>query len=421
MDSASSIEEVLSLDESAAIGIDAHSTCASVPLSKKALHQRDADENLFLRFLELDPPLDASLPGPGSTAAAAGGGTAGGVAPTAVQSTSTAATAATIAALSLDTRRKSTYRPISGRTPFTMTKRLVRSSDRGYGFSIVWTHPPRIEKVEKGLSADQAGIVPGDFVIFVDKHNVVTMPEIDILNLIRSQGNQLVIEIFRRSPAQQRAAANGGTTATNGGTGVLRRSSITFCNNQMMLEQAAASKQLQQQQPQHPQQQQTLPPTSEPRPSTACSNDRSYSVENTKRTLKLPQVTFSKESISHQPIEEPSRRYLYQLINREQHFVSALQFGMQRFTMALQERVDLISANDHRTLFQNIEEILRLSEDIMEQLVTDDHEPQVNFASRVYLSKSTALCAAYKRYCNGLKRADCVLVSADKRDILITS
>lgn len=86
---------------------------------------------------------------------------------------------------------------------------------------------------------------------------------------------------------------------------------------------------------------------------------------------------------------------------------------MQRFVLSLQERSDLISAGDHRTLFQNIEEILRLSEDIMEQLVPEDHEPQVNFASRVYLSKSTALCAAYKRYCNGLKRADCVLVSVN--------
>lgn len=108
--------------------------------------------------------------------------------------------------------------------------------------------------------------------------------------------------------------------------------------------------------------------------------------------------------------DDSNKKYLYQLINREKHFVTALQYGIQRFTAALQERRDLISATDHRTLFQNIEEILRLSEDILEQLLSDDQDPQVNFASRVYLSKSTAFCAAYKRYCNGLKRADCVLV-----------
>lgn len=102
--------------------------------------------------------------------------------------------------------------------------------------------------------------------------------------------------------------------------------------------------------------------------------------------------------------------------------MTALQYGIQRFTAALQERRDLISSTDHRTLFQNIEEILRLSEDILEQLLSDDQEPQVNFASRVYLSKSTAFCAAYKKYCNGLKRADCVLVSvAQKYGLIVDS
>lgn len=84
---------------------------------------------------------------------------------------------------------------------------------------------------------------------------------------------------------------------------------------------------------------------------------------------------------------------------------------MQRFVSPLQERRDLISPTDHRTLFQNIEEILRLAEDILEQIMIDNLEPQLLFAARVYFSKSTAFCAAYKKYCNGLKRADCVLVS----------
>lgn len=104
------------------------------------------------------------------------------------------------------------------------------------------------------------------------------------------------------------------------------------------------------------------------------------------------------------------RRYLIQLINREQHFISAMNFGVERFVTQLKERKDLISTNDHRTLFQNIDELLQLSEDVLEQLLQNDHDPQIHFASRVYLSKSMAICAAYKKYCNGLKRADCVLV-----------
>ncbi|KAJ6633205.1 hypothetical protein Bhyg_15502, partial [Pseudolycoriella hygida] len=119
-------------------------------------------------------------------------------------------------------------------------------------------------------------------------------------------------------------------------------------------------------------------------------------------------------SIAPHSLDDVPRRFLYQLINSEQHFVTAIQYGMQRFVAPLQERHDLISHSDHRTLFQNLEEILRLSEDILEQLVTEDQDPQLNFASRVYMSKSTAICAAYKRYCNGLKRADCVLVNKSR-------
>uniref|UniRef100_A0A1A9VWN3 DH domain-containing protein n=1 Tax=Glossina austeni TaxID=7395 RepID=A0A1A9VWN3_GLOAU len=115
------------------------------------------------------------------------------------------------------------------------------------------------------------------------------------------------------------------------------------------------------------------------------------------------------------PISDNRRKFLLQLISREQNFMSALHFGMQRFVQPLQERKDLITPNDHRTLFQNIDELLRISEDILEQLCHDDQEPQMNFASRVYLSKTTAICAAYKKYCNGIKRADCVLVNKSRQ------
>lgn len=241
--SQSSVEEVISIDEGAiGAGPEHNSSHSTIPFSKKAIHQRDADENLFLRFLELDPPIDVTATPP----------------PPIVDPKSTP-----------DQRRKSTCRPISGRTPFTITKRLVRTNDSGYGFSIVWTHPPRIEKVEPGLSADRSGLLPGDFVIFVDKHNVVTMPEIDILNLIRSQGGVLNLEIFRRS----------GNRPSNG-IPKSRVSSLTISNTQPT-------------EPPTPKQMATTTML-EPRPSTACSNV-SFSLETSKRRLNLPQVTFSKE------------------------------------------------------------------------------------------------------------------------------
>ncbi|XP_041565716.1 uncharacterized protein LOC108137138 isoform X5 [Drosophila elegans] len=404
-------------------------------LSKKALHQRDADENLFLRFLELDPPADGNANSTTQAAPTTGG-----------QSSASKANESNANHLNGSTGRRQSTMPNSagssgggggagrqqpGRTPFTMTKRLTRTEERGFGFSIVWTHPPRVEKIEAGLSADRCGILPGDYVIFVDKHNVVTMPEADVLNLIRSQGSSLTLEIFRRSGAgattittdlshhQSNANVSGSSRLGMGmgmglgmGVGVAvglgseehtLATTTTGTTTVMSLQRTASSRIIQ------------PVGNSLSRPATACSGTTS-SIEAAKRRLHLPQVTFSKESIV--PITDNRRRFLLQLISREQNFTAALHFGVERFVQPLVERKDLISPNDHRTLFQNIDELLRIAEDILEQLCSSDQqdqEPQMNFASRVYLSKTTAICAAYKKYCNGIKRADCVLVNKSRQ------
>lgn len=99
-----------------------------VAFSKKAQNQCDADENLFLRFLELDPQQPNDEP------------------------------------------------PRKGRTPFTITKKLFKNPENSFGFSIVWTHPPRVEIIEGNTSAEKAEMRAGDYIIFIDKYNIVTMP-----------------------------------------------------------------------------------------------------------------------------------------------------------------------------------------------------------------------------------------------------
>lgn len=202
---------------------------SDIAFSKKAIHQCDADENLFLRFLELDPPSSSDTQ-------------------------------------SNNSKKQSSNKASPGRTPFTITKRLQKVTDKGFGFSIVWTHPPRIEKVEQGLSAEKSGILPGDYVIFIDKYNIVTMPELDILNLIRTQGNTLILEIFRRPTRPQ-------------GQGKM--------NTQQRL--LVTSTSIQQQQSFE---EDTLMKSQRPWSSSAYSN---ASLELTKRRLQLPQVVASKE------------------------------------------------------------------------------------------------------------------------------
>lgn len=268
-------------------------TASNRPSDLRCLpNPQDADENLFLRFLELDPPLPNVQPPSSCT----------------------------------DLRRRSSQKKSSttpapsivappaysaqGRTPFTITKKLTRTAEKGFGFSIVWTHPPRVEKVESGLSAERSGIFPGDYVIFIGKQNVVTMPETDILNLIKSHGNTLTLEIFRRSDssAVRRPIAstsdnsegfNGSQEVSNrvfnGTVKVAQIEPIIERNDETMTDgpieaspelsrittvakASAASDEL----------------PDLPRSSTACLN-LSFSSETSKRRMHLPQVTFSKE------------------------------------------------------------------------------------------------------------------------------
>lgn len=203
------------------IEVDKQNNNNNIAFSKKAQHQCDADENLFLRFLELEPPVTDN-----------------------------------------QSSQQSSLGKGNGRTPFTITKKLVKSPENGFGFSIVWTHPPRIESVESGLSAEKCGILPGDYVIFIDKYNVVTMPELDILNLIRTQGNTLALEIFRRPTRQGSIKMTPPRLVTTAAT-----------NRQLSTDDESLAKH----QPW----------------SSVISNT---SLENAKKTLRLPQVTaISKE------------------------------------------------------------------------------------------------------------------------------
>lgn len=156
--------------------------------------------------------------------------------------------------------------------------------DTGFGFSILWTRPPRVERVEPGRAADKAGLRTGDRVVFVDKHNVVASPEAKVLELIRAQGSELTLEVFRRGQTTQQSCQQNGTSTTYQPQSILREESKYKKEEKTITTAAAAS---------------SCPPAPLPQPprsSTACSAATAVSVDYSRRSrLHLPQVTFSKE------------------------------------------------------------------------------------------------------------------------------
>jgi hypothetical protein len=109
----------------------------------------------------------------------------------------------------------------------------------------------------------------GDYIIFIDRHNIVTLPELDILNLIRSQGNHLLLEIFRRP------------------TNNIRQGSVKIVPPKIITS-AVANRQVS-----------TDEESSVKRSllwsSSAISNT---SIETTKKRLKLPQVSAISKEVS---------------------------------------------------------------------------------------------------------------------------
>ncbi|XP_052737273.1 uncharacterized protein LOC112053688 [Bicyclus anynana] len=303
--------------------------------------QREADEHLFLRYLELDPPEDPAAP-------------------------------------------RRTQR--NGRTPFTTTRKLVRGMSGGFGFTVVWTRPPKVERVAAGGSAERAGLRAGDYIVFVGNKNVVTASEEEVRNLVKSAGQTLNLETFRRVPQ-------------NGVGAKPRLAQVSIPAPESTPPPA----------PRSPRAAALASPAAAARPPTACSST-SQSLD--RRKLHLPQVTFSKETTGLST--DGRKRALLSLVAREQHYATCLQFGLVRFVSPLAERADLIAPSDHQLLFQNIEEIFRLSEDILDQIVQDDGEIQTSTVVAVYLQKAPAFLSLYKKYCLGLKRADCVLVKKSK-------
>lgn len=68
----------------------------------------------------------------------------------------------------------------------------------GFEADIIFTKPPFINKIVKDSPADRSHLETGDFIIFIDKKNIVDMKKEDILDLINNT-DTITLEVFRRA------------------------------------------------------------------------------------------------------------------------------------------------------------------------------------------------------------------------------
>ncbi|XP_031778975.1 uncharacterized protein LOC100680007 isoform X2 [Nasonia vitripennis] len=242
-----------------------------------------------------------------------------------------------------------------GRTPCTTTRRLVRPAANAnqvpWGFSLSWGRPPRVERVDPGSPAERSGLRPGDYVVFVESTNVVTQPRDDILELIQTATNQLILEVYRRG-AHGHAATGGGTASSSH-----RRSSVNVTLQAPVIGVAPSS--------------------------------------------HHHAIAFTAEAFPNLAADAPPEE---ELSVRETRYWTCLKSGQARFLAPLTERRDVLSAADHMILFQNLEELSKISEEIRDE----------GGGLESYLNRVPKITAAYRRYLSGLQRACCLLVALRK-------
>nr|XP_045616720.1 regulator of G-protein signaling 3-like [Procambarus clarkii] len=234
--------------------------------------------------------------------------------------------------------------PPRGQTPYTITINVVRGS-QAFGFSVAWTKPPRVERVEEGLPAHQAGLKPGDYIIFIGQYNVVKYEEEAVLKIIRECGDTLPLEVYRRGVSKHpRGLVNGYTSL--------------------------------------------------PAP-----------TDNEAHTRKrLSHITFNTEKVT-----ADRQHTIYSLINCEQAFSNSCRFGLERYLIPLKFRSDLVTQTQHDVLFNNLDQLMDLSETLVDRLMGNDDDNIGDQVGRAYYMLIEELSEHYRRYLGGLPEADKVL------------
>ncbi|KAL2723811.1 hypothetical protein V1477_019043 [Vespula maculifrons] len=261
-----------------------------------------------------------------------------------------------------------------GRTPCSVTRRLIRQSAVNqvsyvpWGFSLSWGRPPRVERVDSGSPAERSGLKPGDYVVFVETTNVVTKPREEILGLIQAATNQLVLEVYRKGGIHSSQHRPNSMNVTLQQTvGPASQHAVAF--------NAEVGKDI-----------------------NACGlSIGSSSKRQDENLARLRDQVFPNLAPDAPPEEE--------LSVREARYRGILKSGHTRFMTPLAERRDVLSAADYMVLFQNLDELLKISEEIRDEGGGTDS----------YLCRVPKITAAYRRYLSGLQWA-CYLLVALRRN-----
>ncbi|XP_065830147.1 regulator of G-protein signaling 3-like [Oscarella lobularis] len=220
---------------------------------------------------------------------------------------------------------------------------LSRSPVGGYGFSVGGSCPVVITKVEDNLPAQLAGILRGDRILQVDDKSVAQAKKEDVLSMIRSCPGSIRLLIQRPlsssplSPPPSPPASTTTTTTSSAQAEDLSGSGVGSGYDTLKRRRRRRSS-----------------TTGE----SGGEDDR----------VATPQKPFrgyiSWNEIS--PLEQNRQEAILELVRWEKRYVASLHFGIERYSKPLRQH--MLDQEEHRLMFGNIDQLLRLSTGILKQL-----------------------------------------------------
>ncbi|XP_071096723.1 uncharacterized protein [Haliotis cracherodii] len=282
----------------------------------------------------------------------------------------------------------------------------------GYGFSVIDSFPVKVGRVDGASPAEMGGLKQGDCIIKVNGQNVSRSTCVSVAKLVKRSSSKLIldvqrekevsIETFEKSPWKPKAPIyesihNNSTYDHDSSDGDIEETKADQC----------------------------------------ISVDHAF-MEDLEEddfiatSTPLPLLLGGHRTAYTGLAERRKQEAVHRLMSLELDYIDFMHAGMQRYSRPL--RHCILSAQQHKAVFQNIEKLVTISEYHIKQMQdnqpsmysdTDDDSQSsesghfLTSMGLIYQSKVHMLCQAYEIYAHGLSDANGVLSDLKRNEDFI--
>ncbi|RUS74181.1 hypothetical protein EGW08_018049, partial [Elysia chlorotica] len=300
----------------------------------------------------------------------------------------------------------------------------VQRGKNGFGFSFIDELPPRVGRVDRASPAEQAGVKKGDAVIRINGKNVSRSTCEGVARMIKKLSPQsLTLELQRDhivAAATTTEVTATGTTTSRGAQALQTKRGVGTSTDHLYesIREGGATWSS------HRRDHGFL--TDDDDNNDGACDDGAAVAYRQNRIPANPSVTSTPRPAMPRGPGDAHRSMtrqesIHRLMSLELDYIDFMHYGIERYSRPL--RHCIVSAHQHRTIFQNVEKMVTISEFHIKQMQdnassvnsdTDDSQSSEasmfpNSVALIYISKIQLFCQVYEDYAHGLVRSNSLL------------